>query len=330
MRSIRYYGIHDVRVENIEKPSCGEKEVLIRVVYSGICGSDLHIYNQGMFIQSIPETMGHEFSGIVEETGEKVSGFQKGDKVTANPMVPCHACVSCDMGSYNTCENLGFIGEVRPGCFADYIVLPEDVVISVGNDADLRQMVLAEPLAVALHVCKRAALSSEDVIAVIGVGPVGLLIIEAAIKIFGVRNITAVDLSKQRQRMAADAGAAETCSVLNQGAYYNKVIEAAGTPGSFNTAIEHVRPNGDLYIVSIFEKGADVDINKIVSGQISLIGCNVYTEEDFRESVDMIRQRIVDVGQFISREYVPEECKDAFEQLSSSAKDDAKVVFTMK
>ena len=92
MQVLRYYGIHDVRTEEIDTPDCKEDEVLVKIAYAGICGSDLHIYNQGMFIQNIPETMGHEFDGIIVKTGSRIENFKPGDKVTANPMVPCKVC----------------------------------------------------------------------------------------------------------------------------------------------------------------------------------------------------------------------------------------------
>ena len=148
MKAARYYGIQDVRYEEVEKPVCGPDEALIKVAYAGICGSDLHIYNKGMFIQNIPETMGHEFAGVIEAVGDQVKGFAPGDAVIANPMVPCMACESCRNGSYNTCEALGFIGEVRPGCFGEYIAIAQDTLIPVPAQADLKQVALAEPLPV--------------------------------------------------------------------------------------------------------------------------------------------------------------------------------------
>lgn len=91
MKAARYYGIQDVRFETVEKPACGPTDALIQVSYAGICGSDLHIYNKGMFIQNIPETMGHEFVGVIRQVGDQVKGFAPGDVVIANPMVPLYA-----------------------------------------------------------------------------------------------------------------------------------------------------------------------------------------------------------------------------------------------
>ena len=95
MKAISYYGIQNIRCEDKPVPQCGAGQVLIRIAYAGICGSDLHIYNKGMFIQNIPEIMGHEFSGTVAGTGAGVTSVKVGDKVTANPMVTCGECVAC-------------------------------------------------------------------------------------------------------------------------------------------------------------------------------------------------------------------------------------------
>lgn len=327
MKAVRYYGIRDVRCEEIEKPVCQANEALIRVSYAGICGSDLHIYNKGMFIQNIPETMGHEFVGVIEEIGSGVSRFAPGDVVIANPMVPCMKCDSCRKGSYNTCEALGFIGEVRQGCFTEYIAMPEDTLISVPKNADLQKVALSEPLAVALNICKRANFCPEDRVALIGVGPIGLLTILAAKNLYGVTDITAVDLSEVRLELARQVGASSAFQTLPEGLHFNKVIDAAGQPVTFNTAVHHVEANGSIYVVSIFEKDFVFDINALVSLQATLVGCNVYTRENLEEAVRVISDGSVDVGPLVSRIFPPDQCKEAFALLNSQDKSVAKVLF---
>ncbi len=327
MKAARYYGIQDVRYEEVEKPACGLDEALIKVAYAGICGSDLHIYNKGMFIQNIPETMGHEFAGIIEAVGDQVKGFAPGDAVIANPMVPCMACESCRNGSYNTCEALGFIGEVRPGCFGEYIAIAQDTLIPVPAQADLKQVALAEPLAVALNICKRADFKPEDRVALIGVGPIGLLTILAAKTLYGVREITAVDISQARLDLAGQVGASSVCTQLPEGLTFNKVIDAAGQPITFNTAVRHVEANGVLYVVSIFEKDFIFDINTLVSKQATLVGCNVYTRQNLEDAVQVIAEGKLDVSPIISRVFDITQCAEAFQLLNSADKSVAKVLF---
>ncbi|MDO4960585.1 MAG: alcohol dehydrogenase catalytic domain-containing protein [Eubacteriales bacterium] len=346
MKAARYYGIHDIRYEEIDKPVHGADEVLIRVAYSGICGSDLHIYNKGMFIINIPETMGHEFVGIVEAVGENVKGYKPGDCVTANPMVPCHECDSCHEESYNTCENLSFIGECRQGCFAEYIVMDEKTLIKIpvklsadaginsaagAGDPDefsaLKPLALTEPLAVALNICKRAQFKPDERIAVIGAGPIGMLTCIAAKSLYGVKDITAVDLSEVRLELAEKVGADHTYQMLPDGLKFDKIVDAAGAPVTFNTALKHIRANGSVYVVSIFEKEFIFDINLIVSMQASVVGCNVYTETEMKEAAEAIALGRVDVSPLISRVFDLTECAEAFKLVASADKSVAKVLF---
>ena len=329
MKAARYYGIQDVRFETVEKPACGPTDALIQVSYAGICGSDLHIYNKGMFIQNIPETMGHEFVGVIRQVGDQVKGFAPGDVVIANPMVPCLHCPSCQAGSYNTCEGLGFIGEVRQGCFAEYIAMDQETLIKVPPQADQEKIALSEPLAVALNICDRAQFKPEDRVALIGVGPIGLLTILSAKALYGVEHITAVDVSDVRLGLAEKVGADETFKELPADLKFDKVIDAAGQPITLNTAIAHTRANGHLYVVSIFEKEFHFDINALVAAQITLVGCNVYTRKNLEDAVAAIASNKVDVGPLISRVFDIEECAQAFQLLNSRDKSVAKVLFKL-
>ena len=367
-KALRWYGIHDVRTEEIDKPVPPEGEVLVRVLYAGICGSDLHIYNKGMFIQNVPETMGHEFCGVVEEADSE-SGFSAGDLVIANPMVPCGVCDSCRRGSYNTCEALGFIGEVRQGCFAKYISLPPDRLIPVpgraetgeigagtdssaascGNDSasadscntdsasavssrrddmDLRQLALAEPLAVAVNVCERGALSPEDSLAVIGAGPIGLLTAALARNVYGVREITVINRSETRRKIAEQFGV-KALPAIPDGQRFDKIVEAAGSPVTFNIALQSVRAGGLVLAVSVFEEDCVIDANLIVGAQLSIIGCNCYGRKELETAVDLIASRRVDLSPVITDVVSLDDGKAAFEKLSSREKRDAKILFEM-
>lgn len=380
MKALRWYGIHDVRTEEIDKPVPPEGEVLVRVLYAGICGSDLHIYNKGMFIQNVPETMGHEFCGVVEEADSE-SGFSAGDLVIANPMVPCGVCDSCRRGSYNTCEALGFIGEVRQGCFAKYISLPPDRLIPVpgrtetggngadtdsspaassgpdsapavsscGNDnasasscgtdsasaassrrddIDLRQLALAEPLAVAVNVCERGALSPKDSLAVIGAGPIGLLTAALARNVYGLREITVINRSETRRKIAEQFGVKALPSIPEQ-QRFDKIVEAAGSPVTLNMALQSVRAGGLVLAVSVFEEDCVIDANLIVGAQLSLIGCNCYGRKELETAVDLIASRRVDLSPVITDVVSLDDGKAAFEKLSSREKRAAKILFEM-
>ncbi len=366
MKTVRYYGIEDVRYEELVIPDVGADDVLIRVLYAGICGSDLHIYRKGMFVQRIPETMGHEFVGVVEGFGENVKGFKPGQLVTANPMVPCMECDSCQAGNYNTCDSLGFIGEVRPGCFAGYISMPEKEVIPIPGVGDIsldaenpngdemklvscgnsnsdeiknidkievlkkiRKYVLTEPLAVALNVCHRINCSKNDKVAIIGAGPIGLLCCSVLKQVEGVAHVTLVDLAEARlvygKAIGADLCIQNSDELTDD---YDVIVDCAGVAPSVNSAVKHIRANGRIGIVSVFENPVGIDCSEIVNRQLNIIGANVYHRSDMEEAAELLSDSAYNFETVITNEFPPEDCRKAFALLNSGDKNAEKVVFT--
>ena len=329
MKAVRYHGIQDVRFETIPEPTFGDDEVLVKVAYAGICGSDLHIYNKEMFIQNIPETMGHEFSGTVLKTGKNIKGVKPGDKVTANPMVTCGECIACRTGYRGSCESLGFIGEVRQGTYAEYLVLPERDLVLAPENADLKTLALAEPLAVALNICEKANLNADSKMLITGPGPIGLLTLMAAKALYGVTDITVLGRSKVRLDKAAELGA-KACTELGPDDWFDITVEAAGSKEALESAVSHVLPGGKVLIVSIFEDEFIFDINQIVAKQISVTGCNVYETKHIEEAAKLIAEGKVDAGEIISHIYPLNRCGDAFTALCSKNKTTVKVLLSME
>lgn len=329
MKTARYYGIEDIRYEELPVPNCGEKDVLIKVAYAGICGSDLHIYKKGMFIQNIPETMGHEFSGTVIKTGSKVHSLQAGDRVTANPMVTCGNCIACRTGHRGSCETLGFIGEVRPGCFAEYIALPQEDVIKAPSDIDLKKLALAEPLAVALNICRQAKPAPTDKVLIVGPGPIGLLTALALKNVCGLENPTILGRSPARLSIAKALGM-KTTTQLGDDSYFDLIIEAAGNETALSTAVAHALPGGKICVVSIFEDDFIFDINTIVAKQLSIIGCNVYETRHIQESTKLLADGIIDPSPLVTDTYDLADCREAFAALCSKDKKACKILFQME
>ena len=329
MKTARYYGIEDIRYEELPVPNCGEKDVLIKVAYAGICGSDLHIYKKGMFIQNIPETMGHEFSGTVIKTGSKVHSLQAGDRVTANPMVTCGNCIACRTGHRGSCETLGFIGEVRPGCFAEYIALPQEDVIKAPPDIDLKKLALAEPIAVALNICRQAKPAPTDKVLIVGPGPIGLLTALALKNVCGLENPTILGRSPARLSIAKALGM-KTTTQLGDDSYFDLIIEAAGNETALSTAVAHALPGGKICVVSIFEDDFIFDINTIVAKQLSIIGCNVYETMHIQESTKLLADGIIDPSPLVTDTYDLADCREAFAALCSKDKKACKILFQME
>lgn len=332
MKAVRFYGAGDIRFEEIDDAG-SDDEVLVRVLYAGICGSDLHIYRKGMFVKHIPETMGHEFVGIIEKTGRQAEGFSAGDIVTANPMVPCMKCSGCRNGHYNSCKNLGFIGEVRPGCFAEYITMRAErlvkICVSSKSEADIRKYVLCEPLAVAVNVCRRAGLKAEDRLAVFGAGPIGCLIAALAKQVYHVSEVTAADISEKRLAYAQRAGADHTGKTSEIKGSFDVTVDCAGVKETVDAALGIIEENGRLCVVSIFEKNCGIDCSKIVERQLQIIGCNAYEDQDIEAASRILADKDFQAEFLISHVFRPEDCKKAFITLSDLGEGAEKAIFKM-
>ncbi|NPV73218.1 MAG: alcohol dehydrogenase catalytic domain-containing protein [Pelotomaculum sp.] len=317
MLAVRYYGIGDIRVENIPKPAPGHDEVLVKVAYAGICGSDLHIFRKGMFISSAPVTMGHEFSGVVEEVGAGVTGLRPGDQVVGDPRVPCGRCQWCRREQYNLCPGLGFIGEVRPGCFAEHIAINYKKLLKVPA-LDLKEAVLVEPLAVAVHIAKKGKLSPENTVGILGAGPIGLLTLAAA-KAIRVREVIVVDPSPARLEIARKIGADSAVAAIPEDPadLADVVVEAAGTGSALAGALKWLKPGGRLVMAGIYEDRVQLDPNNIINRELKIAGINAYETDDLKSSAEMLAGGKVNIAPIVSLILPLESAAEGFSLLTS-------------
>ena len=317
MKAIRYYAPKDIRVENLPKPVPTEGQALIKILYSGICGSDLHIYRMGMFMTHAPETLGHEFIGKIIQAPEN-SGLQPGDIVTGNPGVYCHSCNSCKKQDYIHCENLTFIGEVCPGCDAEYMVIDYKKLIKFSPDIDILEAAVVEPLTVAHHACKSASRYLQDEAVVFGCGPIGLLIGYLLKNMYKIPKLVMVDTNQYRRNQAIKIGFDEVVDKIEHSSIldFSTVVDTTGSASAFNSELTALKPNGTLIIVSIFEKLPIVDINTIVNKELNIIGSNAYTFNDMKEAVKIIESKKYTFKWLISKIVNIDDANNAFESLS--------------
>lgn len=329
MKAVRNYGIGDIRVEDVPRPERRAGQALIRILYAGICGSDLHIYKKGMFISYTPETMGHEFVGeIIEAEGNE---FQPGQLVAGDPRVPCLECSACAEGDYQRCLKLGFIGEVSPGCFSQYVALPLDKLIKLPQLEKVEHGALVEPLAVAYHICREAAFGPGDQVAVFGCGPIGLLVVALAKGVFQVDSVTAVDVAERRLEAARQAGARHLVKDVTEAPVkeFDKAVEAAGLGATFQAALECLEPGGLLAMVGIFENQVCLDPNCLIGKELKVIGCNTYTRGDLERAAEIVgwAEGDCDLDFIISRIISLDQAPEAFEALAGQDKKDLKILF---
>ncbi len=198
----------DIRYEEITKPVPGKGQVLIKVKYTGICGSDVPRVN-GDACHFFPNVLGHEFSGTIEETGEGVTSLVRGDRVAGVPLVPCMKCEDCQKGNYSLCRHYSFIGSREFGSFAEYVVVPEKNAVKFEDEVSFEQGAFFEPATVALHGLQRVDYKGGCTVAVLGGGTIGMFVMQWA-KIFGAAKVVVFDIADERlelgRRIGADAG----------------------------------------------------------------------------------------------------------------------------
>jgi D-arabinitol dehydrogenase (NADP+) len=234
-------------------------EVLVKVSASGICGTDVHIYH-GEYLGTYPMTPGHEFSGVVMEVGEKVTRFKPGARVAVEPNISCDNCVACLNNRQNFCDNWQGVGVTRPGGMAQYVLAPEKVVFDIG-EIPFDRAAFMEPLSCVLHGIESVGIRLGDTVAVIGTGPIGMLLIRTA-RAWGATRFTVAELSEERLAAARGDGVAEaTTDVTSLPAdRFDVVIDATGAPPMLSQAIRLARPGGRVLMFGVAPQGKTATI----------------------------------------------------------------------
>ncbi len=238
---------YDIRYEDIEKPQVKPGTVLVKVKYTGICGSDIPRVN-GDACHFFPNVLGHEFSGVVEEVGEGVTSVKPGDRVAGVPLVPCMECEDCKKGNFSLCKHYSFVGSRQFGSFAEYVVVPEKNAVKFSEDVSFEKGALFEPSTVALHGLERADYEGGHTVAILGGGTIGLLTMQWA-KIFGAAKVVVFDILDERLELAKRLGADEGVNTkekdfmdkamaMTGGRGFDYVYETAGNTITMKMAFE--------------------------------------------------------------------------------------------
>ncbi|WP_031470189.1 alcohol dehydrogenase catalytic domain-containing protein [Sciscionella sediminilitoris] len=260
MKAARWFAARTVRLVELDRPEPGEGEVLVRVAYCGICGSDLHEYLDGPHAIPVgrthpvsgrraPLTLGHEFSGTVAATGKGVRGVTEGDPVAVEPHYRCGTCAQCRSGRYNICAGFGFAGLMGDGGLAEFACVPGYMVHRLPPHIDLAQAAVLEPAAVALHAIRRSGLVPGTDCLIVGLGPIGLLLGLLA-RTAGAREVIGVDPSANRRDLAPTLGFTRTLEKPD-GTTVPLVFEAVGNQAAFDTALAALQSGGECVLLGL-------------------------------------------------------------------------------
>lgn len=338
MKAARFYGDHDVRIESVGVPSTGEGEALLRILRSGICGTDASEWKAGprMFPVKTPHpvtqhigpmTLGHEFIGEVAEVNAGDS-FVVGDLVASGAGVSCGVCARCREGRTNLCARYWTLGLSADGGLAEFVSAPVSTLVPVPSGLDLDLAALAQPLAVGLHAARRSGARDGDRIVLIGAGAIGTFTLMGLAHLVSA-DITVVDLPGAKLDRALRFGATRTTEAgkldtIPAGA--DLVIEASGVAGQLNSAIELVRDGGTILQVGLPGARQEVNIQQLVLREITVMTTLAHVcGEDMAEALDILTT--TDTGvELIDSVHPLEDVASELDRLAQG-KVDGKVIF---
>ena len=291
------------------KPIPGADDVLIEVAVAGICGTDLHIFH-GEYEAVYPLIPGHEFSGTIVACGEHITRFKVGDRVTADPNIPCNRCTACQRNEPNQCENLAAIGVTRDGGFARYVVAPESNVFAIG-DLSFAAAALVEPLACVVWGLKRVQVQPGDTALIFGAGPMGCLTLQA-LRSVGASSVVVTDTVPWRLEQVMKLGATETVladsnqaqrlkALAPQG--YDIVADITGIPKVLEQTFSYARARGKVWVFGVCPVDARATFvpYDVFRKDLSIIG-SFAVNRTFHESIALIQSGAIQVDPLISHQ----------------------------
>ncbi|MCI8981344.1 MAG: NAD(P)-dependent alcohol dehydrogenase [Hungatella sp.] len=318
----------DMRILDAAMPAPKEDEVLIKVEYVGICGSDIHGFESGPFIPPKDPNqkigLGHECAGTVVSVGSKVKKFKAGDRVNIEPGVPCGTCRYCREGRYNICPDVDFMA-TQPnyrGALTNYLVHPESMTYHLPENMDTMEGALVEPAAVGMHAAAEAGVRPGDKIVILGAGCIGLMTLQAC-RAMGASEIVVVDIIEKRLAMAEKLGAAAVVNGMKEDSEKRVkellgdwgadiVFETAGSSKTAAQALNMVTRGGKIMIVGTISGDTPINFLKI-NREVKIQTVFRYAN-NYPMTIDAIASGRFDVKSMVTDIYPYEEVQRAFEE----------------
>jgi threonine 3-dehydrogenase len=316
-------------MDEVEVPAVGPNDARIRVRKTAICGTDLHIYNWDAWASKtipVPMTVGHEFTGEVVEVGSEVTGLEPGDRVAGEGHVTCGHCRNCRAGKRHLCRNTLGVGVNRPGCFAEYVVIPAGNAFKLPDDIGDDIASILDPLGNATHAALSFDLVGEDVL-ITGAGPIGVMAAAIA-RHAGARHVVVTDVNDYRLGLARQMGASRALNVerddlrqtmreLGMREGFDVGLEMSGVDSAFRQMLATMHHGGHIALLGIPPKEIAIDWNEVIFKGLTLKG--IYGREMFETWYKMIAmlQSGLDVSAVITHRMAADDFAQAFDTLRS-------------
>ncbi|WP_320130594.1 zinc-binding alcohol dehydrogenase family protein [uncultured Sphaerochaeta sp.] len=335
MKAIQIYRPGNVRIIDIEKPKRKNGEALLKILYGGICGSDLGSYRGTFSYFSYPRIPGHEFSAKIMEIDENKLGLVPGMIVTCNPYFNCTHCYSCKKGIVNACSDNQTMGVQREGAFAEYITMPIERIYD-GKGLDPKVLAVIEPFCISYHGVTRGQVKTGDTVLIVGSGTIGILAAIAAREKGACVWIS--DVSEGKLKIAESFGFDKT--ILNSteeqfnervkdatmGNGFDITIEAVGLPSTFLDCVNAACFGGRVVQIGVGKKNVDFNFTLIQKKELTIVGSRNAMKQDFIDLIDLVKNSEVSLEKIITNIYKSEDADQAFNDFDKNKGDMLKVI----
>ncbi len=318
-----------------QPPRCGHNEILLKIKYIGFCGSDLSTYLGKNPLVNYPRIPGHEISAVIEEIGPGVpEKFKVGEHLTVDPYTHCGHCASCRRKRFNACKYNQTLGVQREGAMSEYFVIPWQKVLQHNGLNDF-QLALVEPLTVGFHAIDNVAVTDIDTVMILGCGMIGTGAILRAI--LRGATVIAVDIDDQKLEIASRLGAQYTINskkkglhqeleTITQGYGPSVVVEAAGSPATYRTAIEEVGFAGRVVCIGYTTQEVTFPTKLWVQKELTILGSRNANPGDFEAVIKFLQTNNLDEKTLVSKIVNPDEAGNAMKQWSEIPGDILKIL----
>lgn len=339
MKAALVTDLETVSIQEMERPTIKDDEVLIKVKTVGVCGSDLHLFRGTHAFRKPPAILGHEIAGDVVEIGKNVKTVRVGDRVTVEPQYGCGECDFCREGLVNLCRGKVVPGTAKwIGVFVEYFNAPEKTIYKLNDTVSYKMGTMIEPLAVAVRALRKATVKEKDCLVILGAGTIGLLALVVA-KQMGYKQIVCTDTAEFNREMAVRHGATlainpleadvvDVVKKLTDGKGADLALIAAGANNIIDQATSCVRKRGEIGIIAMITEKIPFYSYQIVFNEQTMYGAMTYENKDFKEAAEMINSGL-DLNDLITQTMDLEHTQDGLAVLSQKKENVVKVMIEL-